>query len=99
MSTRNLVGAGKTKVLPDVETVLRTALQDTYEPRETVWHPCWIHENVSVQTNEETVTSHPSITASAPYVAGVEYRGYTKRRSDWQAPVKSLLRIFKLEIK
>jgi DNA helicase HerA-like ATPase len=86
-SIRYLVGAGNTDILPDIKSVLRTALPNTYELRELTWHPRRVHEHLPVTADEQATTSHPSITATAPYVAGVEYRGHAKRRSDWQTPL------------
>ncbi|AQL44490.1 hypothetical protein BV210_05870 [Halorientalis sp. IM1011] len=84
---RYFVGTDDQDFLPDVKHVLRTALPDSYELREVAWHPRQIYEQLPVATTPQDCHPHPAITPARPYVAGVEYRGRAKRRSDWQAPL------------
>ena len=86
-SIRYLVGDGNINILPDIKNALRTALPNSYEFQEITWYPRRVHEHLPVPANEHATPSHPSINATAPYVAGVEYRGHAKRRSDWQTPL------------
>ncbi|WP_139203456.1 ATP-binding protein [Halorientalis persicus] len=84
---RYFVGTDDNELLPDVKHVLRTALPNSYELREVTWHPRQIYEQLPVAATPEDCHPHPAITPARPYVAGVEYCGHAKRRSDWQAPL------------
>ena len=84
---RYLIGTDTRELLPDVKHVLRTALPNSYELQEVSWHPHHVYEQLPVAATSQDCHPHPAITPAQPYVAGVEYRGHAKRRSDWQTPL------------
>lgn len=94
-SVRYLVGTTDDELVEDLEGILRTCFPNTYELRTIEWHPRLIEEHLTTPADVESPPgspaqgpcTHPAITAEHPYAAGVDYRGWTKRRYDWQTPL------------
>lgn len=91
---RYLVGTTHSDLTEDLRGILRTCFPDSYEFRYVEWHPRFIEDFLPIP--DSIFDSVPTITVAGeefdtvahPYVAGVEYRGHTSRRRDWQTPLK-----------
>ncbi|MFC7164547.1 hypothetical protein [Halospeciosus flavus] len=73
----------------ELESILRSGLPSAYEFRTVEWHPRLLEADVPLPTAPTGGADHPAITPATPYVASVEYRGYTDLPRDWQTPLRS----------
>lgn len=91
---RYLVGTTYSDMTEDLQGILRTCFPNSYEFRHVEWHPRFVEEFLPIPDPIFEPASTPTVAGEAldttvhPYVAGVEYRGHTSRRRDWQTPLK-----------
>jgi hypothetical protein len=91
-SLRYLVGSNYVDLIPDLKGLCRQCFPDTYEFERVEWHPRRLQTHVDpeqtaaagVHPDLDEPRAHPAITATHPYVAGVQWYGDPDRRADWQ---------------